>query len=159
MNSFVVSIFLMIRRILQCRIVYMRESTGVIAIICSQVKIVGRNSQYLDFSPPKDSILLSVSALQPTLCLLVVRFVLGAGTPHRHGSPATAYTLRTHQMCICTPYLCTATQRTTVFSSEIHTLDGQCMKILGCTQYSVPFRIAPRKGECVSKECLALSIN
>ena len=36
-------------------------------------------------------------------------------------------------------------------------LDGQCMKILGCTQYSVPFRIAPRKGECVSKECLTLS--
>ena len=47
------------------------------------------------------------------------------------------------------------------FSSDIHTLDGQCVKILDCTldctQYSVQFRIAPRKGECVSKECLTLS--
>ena len=48
-----------------------------------------------------------------------------------------------------------------VFFFDIHTLDGQCVKILDCTldctQYSVQFRIAPRKGECVSKECLTLS--
>ena len=41
---------------------------------------------------------LRVSAfhLQPAFCLLVVRFVLGAGTLHRHGSPATAYTSNVH---------------------------------------------------------------
>ena len=71
--------------------------------------------------------------------------------------PQLRHTHYEHIKCAFVPRICTATQRTTVFSSEIHTLDGQCMKILGCTQYSVPFRIAPRKGECVSKECLALS--